>query len=72
MVLFFPAQQDLDCISQHGQILGKIKFDGVKEEYAFHPDNVSVSLTEPERLSIAQRLSILCSGASSIPMQDDD
>ncbi|KZN12353.1 MULTISPECIES: hypothetical protein [Marinomonas] len=72
MVLFFPAQQDLDCISQQGLILGKIKFDGVKEEYAFHPDNASVSLTESERLSIAQRLSILCSGASSIPMQDDD
>lgn len=72
MVLFFPAQQDLDCISQQGQILGKIKFDGVKEEYLFHPDNESVSLTETEKLSIAQRLSVLCSGASSIPMQDDD
>ncbi|AEF56308.1 hypothetical protein [Marinomonas posidonica] len=72
MVLFFPAQQDLDCISQQGQILGKIKFDGMKEEYVFHPDNEPVPLTEPERQSIAQKLSILRSGASSIPMQDDD
>ncbi|BFM49455.1 hypothetical protein [Marinomonas sp. THO17] len=72
MVLFFTAQQDLDCISQQGQILGKIKFDGAKVEYSFHPDNDTVSFTEPEKLSIAQRLSFLSSGASVIPMQDDD
>lgn len=72
MVLFWPLQQELDCISQSGRILGKIKFDGSEDEYIFCPANDSISLSSIEESMIAERLSGLASGKYSIPMQDDD
>ncbi|WP_290704996.1 hypothetical protein [Amphritea sp.] len=72
MVLFWPIQQELDCISGSGRILGKIKFDGYKDEHRFCPDNESLVLSSLEQSCIAERLSGLDSGKYSIPMQDDD
>lgn len=72
MVLFFPIQQELDCISSSGHILGKIKFDVFKEEYLFCPDDESIVLSGTEEASIAERLAGLYSGKYSFPMQDDD
>ena len=72
MVLFWPIQQELDCINVSGCILGKIKFDNSKEEYIFYPANESIILSNIERSSIAERLSGLDSGKYLIPMQDDD
>ncbi len=72
MVLFFPIQQELDCISSSGRILGKIKFDVFKGEYLFCPDNESIVLSGIEESSIAERLAGLYSGKYSLPMQDDD
>lgn len=72
MVLFFPIEQELDCINDSGFILGKIKFDGFKDEYFFAPDNESVVLTSEEQALIALRLAGLASGQYSMAMQDDD
>jgi mevalonate pyrophosphate decarboxylase len=72
MVLFWPIQQELDCISASGCILGKIKFDGLKDIHIFCPTNESISLSSIEKSCIAERLSGLDSGIYSIPMQDDD
>jgi hypothetical protein len=72
MVLFWPIQQELDCINDSGQILGKIRFDGAKEAYVFCPDNDSVVLSGAEESSIAERIAGLESGKYLIPMQDDD
>lgn len=72
MVLFWPAQQELDCVSDNGRILGKIRFDGSNDAYAFHPADESISLSDNEKMSIAARLARLQSGRASIPMQDDD
>ena len=72
MVLFWPIQQELDCINDSGRILGKIKFDGVKNEHIFHPANESITLSSIEKSSIADRLAGLDSGKYLIPMQDDD
>jgi hypothetical protein len=72
MVLFFPIQQELDCISDSGGILGKIKFDGAKQTYKFLPDNESITLTGLEEANVIERLAGLASGKYSIPMQDDD
>jgi hypothetical protein len=72
MVLFWPIQQDLDCISGSGCILGKIKFDGYNNEHKFCPDNEALVLSSLEQSCIAERLSGLDSGKYSIPMQDDD
>lgn len=72
MVLFWPIQQELDCISTSGRILGKIAFDGVKNIYTFQRDNESIELSGSEQSSIAERLSGLASGKYTIPMQDDD
>ncbi len=72
MVLFFPIQQELDCISDSGLILGKIKFNGAKEMYQFFPDNESIVLEGEEEANIIERLAGLASGKYSIPMQDDD
>jgi len=72
MVLFFPVQQELDCISSGGDILGKISFDGLKDEYVFNKDNESVMLSSEEQALIAKKLVALKSGQSSVPMQDDD
>lgn len=72
MVMFWPIQQELNCISDNGRILGKIKFDVFKDEYIFIPDDTSISLSSSEKSSVAERLSGLESGEYSIPMQDDD
>ena len=72
MVLFWPIQQELDCINSSGSILGKIKFDGCKDKHSFYPANESISLSRVEESSIAERLSGLDSGKFLIPMQDDD
>jgi len=72
MVLFWAAQQALDCINDSGSILGKIKFDTAKDEFIFSPDSDSVELSSIEKSSIADRVSGLNSGQYSIPMQDDD
>ncbi|MFT2112070.1 hypothetical protein [Marinomonas sp. 2405UD68-3] len=71
-MLFLPAQQELDCISDSGRILGKIKFDGAKDEYSFYSEDKSIALTDVEKSSIAERLASLISGQSSIAMQDED
>lgn len=72
MVLFFPINQELDCISTSGRILGKIRFDVFKEEYNFHPDDESVELSDLEVASVAERIAGLYAGKYSFPMQDDD
>jgi hypothetical protein len=72
MVLFWPVQQELDCINDSGCILGKIKFDLSIEEYIFYPANESIILSNIEKLNIAERLAGLASGKYLIPMQDDD
>lgn len=72
MVQFWPIQQELDCINSSGQILGKIKFDGLKNEYIFLASDDSIQLSENEKMSIVKRLAGLASGKYSIPMQDDD
>ena len=72
MVLFWPIQQELDCINGNGRILGRIKFDNSINQYRFHPDNESIALSSTEESSIAKRLSDLNSGTYSMPIQDDD
>jgi len=72
MVLFWPIQQELDCINGSGRILGKIKFDVSIDEYIFYPANELITLSSLEETSIAERLSGLESGKYLIPMQDDD
>ncbi|KZX72257.1 hypothetical protein A3715_07570 [Oleiphilus sp. HI0009] len=72
MVLFWPIQQQLDCISSSGRILGKIGFDIQKDDYIFVPEDVSLSLTGEEQAKIDERLAGLRSGLYLIPMQDDD
>lgn len=72
MVLFWPIQQELDCINTNGDILGKIKFDASTDKHFFCPLDESVSLSSEEEMSIAQRLAGLDSGQHVIAMQDDD
>ena len=72
MVLFFPIQQELDCLNSNGQILGKIKFDGAQDQFVFVPDNDSVVLSGSEQTAINARLAGLASGQYDIDMQDDD
>lgn len=71
-MLFFPNQQELDCFNTNGDILGKIKFDGLQNKHIFHPIGKLVKLTNDEELSIAEKLAVLDSGNYCIPMQDDD
>lgn len=72
MVLFWPIQQELDCINSNGDILGKIKFDGVNDSHQFYLADESITLSNTEKTSIAEKLAGLDSGKYSIPMQDDD
>lgn len=72
MVLFFPIQQELDCINSDGQILGKIRLDESKSSHFFYKLDELVVITESEMSMISERLSGLDSGKYSIPMQDDD
>jgi|TARA_B110000211_G_scaffold222357_1_gene270961 hypothetical protein len=71
-VLFFPIQQELDCISESGQILGKIKFDDPNGVHVFYRIDDSVVISSADDAAIAERLAGLDSGKYSIPMQDDD
>ena len=72
MVLFWPIQQELDCINTNGDILGKIKFDASTDKHFFSPSDESISLSNEEEVSIAKRLVGLDSGQHTIAMQDDD
>ncbi|KZY62231.1 hypothetical protein A3742_11140 [Oleiphilus sp. HI0071] len=72
MVLFWPIQQELDCISDSGNVLGKIKFDGSQDKHIFYTADETVTLSNDEKAGIAARLAGLDAGAYSIPMQDDD
>jgi len=72
MVLFWPVQQELDCINDCGVILGKIKYNASTKAYGFVPDNDKIKLSEAEETMIAVRVAQLESGHISIPMQDDD
>ncbi|MCP4595808.1 hypothetical protein [Neptuniibacter sp.] len=72
MVLFFPIEQELDCISSDGRILGKIKFDVFTDEYSFVLDNEAIVLSDLEEAKIVERLAGLCSGKYSFAMHDDD
>lgn len=71
-MLFLPNQQDLDCINDSGDILGKIRFDVSKDEHVFDPADASVAISDLDGASIAQRLAGLELGQYSMPMQDDD
>lgn len=72
MVLFWPIQQELDCINDSGNVLGKIKFDGTQDKHIFCPAEEALLLSSEEKSNIAARLAGLDAGAYSIPMQDDD
>jgi len=71
-MMFWPIQQDLDCINDAGNILGKISFDANKNKHIFTPTDPSITLTNAEKSNIVERLLGLDSGLYSIPMQDDD
>ena len=72
MVMFFPLEQELDCISSSGNILGKIRFDVFKDEYEFVSADPEIALSDLEEALIVERLSGLASGKYSIPMSDED
>ena len=71
-MLFFPAQQELDCINDNGDIVGKIKFDGLKDKHLFHLADKTIVLSEQDQAEIDERLAGLDGGKYTIPMQDDD
>jgi len=71
-VLFFPIQQELDCISDDGRILGRIRFNADTGHHQFQQDSEVDVLSDAEQASINQRLAGLDSGIYTIPMQDDD
>ncbi|WP_420589482.1 hypothetical protein [Bacterioplanoides sp.] len=71
-MLFFPNQQELDCINDEGKILGKIKFNGAEDKHNFCLDNDAIVLSDSEKAKIEERLAGLDSGKYDIPMQDDD
>ena len=71
-MLFFPVQQELDCINDSGDIIGKITFDAAQDEYVFSPARKDIVLSAIEEATIAIRIAGLKSGKFSIPMQDDD
>jgi len=71
MVLFFPMQQELDCISDSGDILGKIRFDGAQQKHVFDAE-ATASISAQQQTRINQKLAILDGGEHTIPMQDDD
>ena len=72
MLLFLPIQQELDCISSNGLILGKIRFDDSEGRHIFYELDDSPKATSEEEFLISERLQGLDSGKYSIPMQDDD
>ena len=72
MVMFWPIQQALNCITDDGRILGKIQFDAKTEQYLFCPEEDEVVLSSIEASQIENRLADLHSGNYLMPMQDDD
>ena len=70
--MYWPIQQDLDCINNEGCILGKISFDANKNKHIFYPTDNSIFLKSDEKANIVERLLGLDSTKYSIPMQDDD
>lgn len=71
-MLFLPSQDELDCINESGNILGKIRFDSAKEVHVFCPADASLTVSSDDEASIAERLSGLDQGKYSMPTQDDD
>ncbi|WP_370292854.1 hypothetical protein [Thalassolituus sp.] len=71
-MLFLPIQQELDCITDDGRILGKIRYDNAQRHHIFYSPESEPELSVSERAMIDERLSGLDSGLYSIPMQDDD
>ncbi|KZZ41192.1 MAG: hypothetical protein MK185_10585 [Saccharospirillaceae bacterium] len=71
-MLFFPNQQELDCINDEGKIVGKIKFNGAEDKHVFCQYDDTLMLSEAESTNIKERLIGLDSGKYDIPMQDDD
>jgi len=72
MVLFWPIQQELDCITDSGEILGKIRFDATSDKHIFTPADDGIVLSAEDKAGIEARLAGLDAGQFSIPMQDDD
>jgi len=72
MVMFWPIQQALNCITDDGRILGKIEFDVKTEQYIFCSEEDSVVLSSLEASQIEKRLADLHSGDYLMPMRDDD
>ena len=71
-MLFFPIQQELDCISERGVIVGKIRFDDAQGMHIFYQPDDIVEVTAAEQAAINERLAGLDAGIYGIPMQDDD
>ncbi|MCJ8314822.1 MAG: hypothetical protein HRU38_22065 [Saccharospirillaceae bacterium] len=71
-MMYWPIQQELDCINDEGCILGKISFDANKNKHIFYPSNDSITLSNDEKANIAERLLGLDSAKYAIAMQDDD
>lgn len=72
MVMFFPINHEIDCISRDGRTLGRIKFDGSESGHVFQPDNDAIVLSNEEKTRIAAKLAGLDFGKEAIPMPDDD
>ncbi len=71
-MLFFPIQQELDCISERGVIVGKIRFDDAQGRHIFYQPDDIVEVPAVEQAAINERLAGLDAGIYGIPMQDDD
>lgn len=72
MVMFFPINHEIDCISMSGKTLGRIKYDYSEDGHIFQPENNTITLSNDEQVRIASKLASLKSGEDSIPMPDDD
>lgn len=71
-MLFLLNQQELDCITDSGTVLGKIKFDHAIGQHTFNSIDPSILLSETEKSLIAEKLISLNLGKDSIPLPDDD
>ena len=74
-MLFLSIQQELDCITDSGEIIGKIKFDDQQGKHIFYSHREKAdaqNISRSDESAIAERLRGLDSGQYQIPMQDDD
>ena len=71
-MLFLSIQQELDCITETGEIIGKIKFDDRLGKHIFYRIDDKAEVSSFQQSAISERLSGLDSGQYQIPMQDDD